>query len=122
VDDAEVDNPDTYTVETETFTLNEPIKTWYVFLWWTGSNGSTPEKDVTLTKWTTENKRYTAVWEPMSWINYQVVHAVEKANATTYDVRETEILSGTTDEMTQAVAKEYTRFTAKEITQKTIKW
>jgi hypothetical protein len=27
VDDAEVDNPDTYTVETETFTLNEPIKT-----------------------------------------------------------------------------------------------
>ena len=27
VDDAVVDNPTTYTVETETFSLNEPIKT-----------------------------------------------------------------------------------------------
>ena len=122
VDDAVVDNPTAYTIETETFSLNEPIKTWYVFLWWTWSNGSEPEKNVILTKWSYGNKRYTAVWQPMSWINYQVVHAVEKANATTYDVRETEILSGTTDELTKAVAKTYTWFTAKEITQKTIKW
>jgi hypothetical protein len=37
-----------------------------------------------------------------------VVHALEKPNSTSYEVEETEILSGTTDELTEAVAKEYT--------------
>ena len=122
VDDAVMDNPDTYTIETPTFSLKEPTKTWYTFLWWTGSNGLNPEKEITLTKWNYGNKKYTAVWQPNSWIEYQVVHATEKANSTSYEVRETEILTGTTDELTQAIAKSYTWFTAKEITQKTIKW
>jgi len=122
IDDAVMDNPDTYTIETSTFSLKEPTKTWYTFLWWTGSNGLNPEKEITLTKWNYGNKKYTAVWQPNSWIEYQVVHATEKANSTSYEVRETEILTGTTDELTQAIAKSYTWFTAKEITQKTIKW
>jgi hypothetical protein len=117
-----MDNPDTYTIETSTFSLKEPTKTWYTFLWWTGSNGLNPEKQITLAKWNYGNKKYTAVWQPNSWIEYQVVHATEKANSTSYEVRETEILTGTTDELTQAIAKSYTWFTAKEITQKTIKW
>jgi hypothetical protein len=37
-----------------------------------------------------------------------VIHALEKANASSYEEDYIEILSGTTDEMTEAVAKEYT--------------
>jgi hypothetical protein len=41
-------------------------------------------------------------------VKYEVVHALEKANTTSYEEREIEILTGTTDEMTEAVAREYT--------------
>jgi hypothetical protein len=41
-------------------------------------------------------------------VKYEVVHALEKANTTSYEEVDTEILSGTTDEMTEAVAREYT--------------
>ena len=122
IDGATESNPRTYTIETETFSLEEPTKTGYNFVGWTGSNGLIPQKTVTITKWNYGNKKYSAVWQPNSWIIYQVVHAVEKADSTSYEVMETEILSGTTDEMTQAVAKEYTWFTAKTINQKVIKW
>ena len=43
-----VDNPESYNIETPTFTLKAPIKTGYTFLGWAGSNGSTPELEVTI--------------------------------------------------------------------------
>ena len=55
----ETPNPITYTVETDTFTLNNPTKQGYTFNGWTGSNGTIPG-DVTITKGSTGNKNYTA--------------------------------------------------------------
>ena len=52
----------TYNVETDTFTLVNPTKTGFTFEGWTGSNGSTLQKTVTITKGTTGNKTYTAHW------------------------------------------------------------
>ena len=59
----ETPNPTSYNVETATFTLNNPIKTGWKFLGWTGSNGETPQTTVTIEKGTTGNKNYTANWE-----------------------------------------------------------
>lgn len=51
-----------YTVETDTFTLQIPEKTGYLFKGWTGSNGSTPQITVTIPKGSTGNRSYTANW------------------------------------------------------------
>ena len=55
-------NPDSYTVETDTITLNNPSKDGYMFLGWTGSNGEIPQRTVKIEKGSTENKEYTAVY------------------------------------------------------------
>ena len=55
-----VSNPITYSEITGTFTLNQPIKTGYTFLGWTGSNGSTPQLVVTIEQGSTGNKEYIA--------------------------------------------------------------
>ena len=49
----------TYTVE-DSFTLPQPTKTGYTFTGWTGSNGTTPQKTVTVNKGTRGNLSYTA--------------------------------------------------------------
>ena len=55
-------NPTSYTVETATFTLNNPTKTGYTFTGWTGSNGTTAQTSVSIAKGTTGNKNYKANW------------------------------------------------------------
>ena len=57
-----IENPNNYTIESETITLNNPTKEGYIFIGWTGSNGAVPEKTVTIPKGTTGNKQYTANW------------------------------------------------------------
>ncbi len=52
-------NPTQYTVEDE-ITLNAPVRDKYVFDGWTGSNGTTPETSVTISKGTTGDLNYTA--------------------------------------------------------------
>lgn len=53
-----------YTIETSTFSLPTPTRTGYLFTGWTGSNGSTPSKSVSISKGSTGNKSYTANWAP----------------------------------------------------------
>ena len=50
-----------YTVA-DSFTLPQPTKTGYTFTGWTGSNGTTPQKTVTVNKGTRGNLSYTANW------------------------------------------------------------
>ena len=59
-------NPTSYTIETATFTLKNPTKTGYKFTGWTGTNGSTPQTSVSITKGSTGDRSYTANWEPIS--------------------------------------------------------
>ena len=54
-------NPLQYTVQDD-ITLNNPTKTGYTFLGWTGSNGTTPQTTVKITH-TTGNKTYRANWK-----------------------------------------------------------
>ena len=56
-------NPDTYTIETRTFTLKNPTKSGYTFTGWSGT-GLTGENNLTVTieKGSTGNRSYTAHW------------------------------------------------------------
>lgn len=58
-----IGNPSTYNVDTNTFTLVNPTKTGYTFTGWTGSNGDTPQKTVTINKGSTGDRSYTANWK-----------------------------------------------------------
>ena len=53
----EGNNPETYTVN-DSVSLVNPEKEGYTFIGWTGSNGSTPETSVSITKGSTGDKTY----------------------------------------------------------------
>ena len=77
-------NKTTYNVETDTFTLIEPVKQGYNFLGWTGSNGSQPQKNITIEKGSTGNKNYTAIYEKsvftVTFINEGNVYETQEVN------------------------------------------
>lgn len=75
-------NPETYNVETPTFTLHNPEKEGYVFQGWTGSNGAEAQEEVTITKGTTGNKTYTANWRPSTDTGYTIEYYTENLNST----------------------------------------
>lgn len=56
-------NPTSYQYTTSSFTLNNPTKTGYTFLGWTGTGLSSPTKTVTISYGSTGNRSYTANWE-----------------------------------------------------------
>lgn len=60
-------NPIFYTVETESFTLNNPTKTGYEFKGWSTGDDSKAETAVTITKGTSGDLSYKAVWEKKSY-------------------------------------------------------
>lgn len=55
-------NPNAYNIETPTFSLTNPTRSGYTFTGWTGSNGTTPQTSVSITKGSTGDKDYTANW------------------------------------------------------------
>ena len=79
--------PADYTIETNTFTLPEPTKTGYTFKGWTGSNGTTPQKTVTIDKGTTGDKSYLANWEVVTYtITYTLLGGTVTDEPTEYNV------------------------------------
>lgn len=62
---AGVTNPDSYTIETESFTLNNPVRDNYTFTGWTGTGLSSASTNVTIAKGSTGNRSYTAVFSPI---------------------------------------------------------
>lgn len=79
-------NPNTYNIESTTFTLNNPTKTGYTFAGWTGSNGTTKQTSVSIAKGSTGNKTYTANWNP---INYTITYNLDggsASNPNTYNI------------------------------------
>ena len=63
-----------YTIADPAFTLVNPTKKWYTFLWWTWSNGSAPETTVTIPSWTHGNLSYVANW---SMDTYGIVYYLD---------------------------------------------
>ena len=82
------DNPITYNITTPNFTLNNPTKRGYTFVGWTGSNGTTPQTTVTITKGSMGDRTYTANWTPTTYtLTYNLDGgSVATANPTTYTV------------------------------------
>ncbi len=87
--------PASYTIEDESFTLPQPTREGYVFVGWYGSNGATPQAEVTIVPGTDKNsgetygsKRYFASWEEEEYtITYNYVHngvALSESTTSTY--------------------------------------
>ena len=80
-------NPTSYTIATNTITLNNPTRTGYTFKGWTGSNGNTPQTTVQIAKGSTENKTYTANWAPITYnISYDLAGGSVSGNPANYNV------------------------------------
>ncbi len=84
--------PISYTVE-ETVTLPNPERTGYEFLGWTGSNGSTPEKGLTISKGSQGNKTFKANWEIVEYkIAYNFAGGYSYyANPSSYTIESSDI-------------------------------
>ena len=76
-------NPTAYTVETETFTLNNPTRKGYTFAGWTGTNLDRVSKEVTIAKGTTGDITLTANWTIVTYgITYSLGDGALKAGET----------------------------------------
>lgn len=76
-----------YTIESANFTLSQPTRTGYAFTGWTGSNGNSPQKSVTITKGTTGNLSYRANWSPISYsVTYDLNGGSISGQTTSYTI------------------------------------
>ena len=60
-------NPNNYTIETPTFTLNNPTKTGNTFNGWTGTDLNQATSTVTISQGSTGNRTFTANWTPNTY-------------------------------------------------------
>ena len=84
-------NPATYTIETATFTLNNPTREGYNFAGWTGTGLTEATTTVTIAKGSTGERSYTATWTP---INYDITLTLDGGTATnpaTYTIESDDI-------------------------------
>lgn len=117
-----VSNPTSYNIETPTFTLNNPVRLGYVFVGWTGSNGTTtPQKNVSIYKGSTGNRTYKANWTANTGTKYTVEHYKMNLDGTTYTLADTDNLKGTTDTSVTPAIKTYEGFTSPSTQTVTIK-
>ncbi|HCC51802.1 MAG TPA: hypothetical protein DEQ30_06890, partial [Porphyromonadaceae bacterium] len=85
-------NPAAYDIESAAITLAEPSRLGYDFQGWTGSNGSIPQKTVTIPAGSTGNKEYRANWSIITYTigyNYDSGTAPLTANPATYTITQT---------------------------------
>ena len=79
--------PTSYNVNTATFTLPAPTRAGYTFIGWTGSNGTTAQKSVSIAKNSTGNKSYTANWSLNTYtISYNLNGGNISGQKTSYNV------------------------------------
>lgn len=86
-------NPESYTIESEDITLNNPTKKGYTFKGWSTGDGDTPIKTVTITKGSTGAKSYKAIWEENVYtINYDLGGGTNHAdNPSGYKITDADI-------------------------------
>lgn len=66
-------NPDAYTVEDDSFTLNNPVRAGYIFAGWKDSDEGEPTLNITIPCGSIGNRIYIAVWTPNE--NRLIFHA-----------------------------------------------
>ena len=81
-------NPDSYTIEDDDVTLNNPVRRGYTFLGWSGTGISDGTPKVTIEKGSTGDRNYTAQWqEDVYTISYNLDGgSVATPNPTEYTV------------------------------------
>ena len=79
-------NPSSYNIDTATFTLANPTKTGYTFNGWTGSNGSSPQTSVTISKGSQGDKTYTANWTAVTYTITYNLNGGSANNPTSYNI------------------------------------
>ena len=88
-------NPSSYNKKTETFTLNNPVKDYYEFTGWVGTDLNEPTMTVTINKGSIGNRHYEATYRPTIYhITYDLRdgHLEEgKSNPTEYTVETPDI-------------------------------
>ena len=108
-----------YVQQEKSFELSEvgnPEKAGYMFAGWSLTPDGQPVEQVTPTQDTTLYAR----WTPAK-ADYTVIHWQENANDDGYSYIDSQTLSGTTGDQTNAAAKTYQGFTKQAIEQQTIK-
>ena len=83
-------NPASYTVETDSFTLESPTRTGYTFAGWTGTDITGTSSTVTIPNGSTGDRTYTATWTANTYvINYagmdDAQHGENHPTTHTYD-------------------------------------
>ena len=105
-------NPATYNVETESFTLNNPTKSGYIFTGWTGTDLTSNQNNVTIAKGSTGDRTYIANWTASTNTAYKVEHYKQQADGTYPNTPdETDNFFGTTGATVTATAKNYAGYT-----------
>ena len=94
------ENPATYTVETETFTLHNPTRENYTFTGWTGTGLSEKTEQVTVAKGSTGDRAYKANWELTTFADAIIVTIKGDTGSEKYNGSEQSV-TGYTMEITQ---------------------
>lgn len=79
-------NPDSYTIESDSFTLQNPVKDGYIFDGWMGTGLTDTISSVTVSKGSTGDRAYTAVWTKKAPKTYRVTFAINNNNLPLQDV------------------------------------
>ena len=89
----ETANPESYTVESEAITLNNPTRENYTFAGWLEGDGETAKTTVTIAKGSTGMREYVATWTPISYsVTYDLDGGtVATANPTSYTIESSTI-------------------------------
>lgn len=85
-------NPATYNITTATFTLNNPTKSGYTFIGWSGTGlAGTTNQTVTITQGSIGERSYTANWQEVSYsISYNLDYGTkEQVYKESYTIKET---------------------------------
>lgn len=110
-----VTNPEFYTVE-DSFTLNNPAKTGYIFCGWSGTEQNDVKQTVTVPEGSHGGREYLAHWKPAEDIRYTVEYHLKELGKTTYEenVGARVVAEGTTGENVTAEIKTFDGFTFDE--------
>ena len=88
----EGNNPTGYNVETETFTLNNPIRIGYIFDGWTENGLPSASTVITIEKGSSGNRNFIATWKDSTYtITYDGIAGIEIENPTTYTISSNDI-------------------------------